>query len=108
MSLELDSFSDSVESEAHNIVGESCVHFIRVPLEESLSKAQALVASNARDTILRFPEDPTCDICMRAESNDMLARGLAPEKRVESQATKLGERIHVGTIRLTREGVGGC
>ena len=67
--------------------------------QDSFTKAQAFGASIAHDAIFRFPKDPTCDICMRAESNKMPARRLAPEKRVESQATKLGERIHADTGR---------
>ncbi len=79
------------------------------PQSEDLSKGRhAPVAANAHDTIPHFPKDPTCDICMRAESNKIPAGRLAPDKRVESQAQKLGERIHVDTIGHTREGVGGC
>ncbi len=67
---------------------------------EDLSKRrQALVAANAHDAILHVREDPTWDICMRAESKQMPTRRLAPYRRVESQAQKLGERIHVAAPR---------
>ncbi len=101
--------SDDVHAMPCSQSDDLCAISLPCPQTEDLSKRrQALVAANAHDTILHFPKGPTCDICMRSESNKMSARRLAPDKRVESQAQKLGERIHADTVGPTRKGVGGC